>query len=413
MKNFIRYIIFLPLIIFSSVFAQDLENEGKQEDPDMQALEKWIRQKRLITLKEIGGDLSLSGEVRVEFQGFNERKNGTEQRGSSSVSQKPDYAFDVEVNLMFDYQTDRTWASVKLEFDNDMGTESGTTNKIALERAYLGGRIVDGETFNLDAELGRRNLNSVFESKIQFSSIFDGGLLKFNKAFESIGNFYVNTGVFLINDLYNHYGEVAELGMLRVGNTGFFLKYSIINWKKSYSDPIKNRIYDFLNSQVTLGYQGTVNRFNKYIKIYAAGLINHFANDLKLSDKSYNKKYNLAAYVGVSYGKILQAGDWAVDVNLQYVMPQAIPDFDCGGIKRGNIEKVGLYTQNINGTGAPTSSKTAVGNENYKGFQFEALYAITANLTLLQNFEISNNQTFDVGPSMSYKKYEMEFIYAF
>ena len=38
--------------------------------------------------------------------------------------------------------------------------------KIALEKAYFGGRIIDGETFNFDGELGRRNLGDVFESKI-------------------------------------------------------------------------------------------------------------------------------------------------------------------------------------------------------------------------------------------------------
>ena len=77
-------------------------------------------------------------------------------------------------------------------------------------------------------------------------------------------------------------------------------------------------------------------------------------------------------------------------------MPQAIPDFDSDGIGRGNAEKVGLYTTSVDGTGALTTSNNAVGNENFKGFSFELLYSITDNLTILQSFRISNNQTKNV-----------------
>jgi hypothetical protein len=409
-----RYIFFLLSIFFlQAAFAQD-PFEGKHEDPDMDALRKWIREKRMISIKELGGDLSLSGEVRIEYQGFNEKKNGIKQRGTSSATSNPNNAFDVEVNLILDYHSDRTWGIIKLEFDNDMGIDSGTTNKIALEKAYFGGRMIDGETFNFDGELGRRNLSDVFDSKIEFSSIFDGGLFRFNKAFESIGSFYVNLGAFLISDFYKHFGEVTEMGLLDIANTGFFVKYSFINWKKFFdSDGERKQRFNFGNSQLLIGYQGLIAKWNKYTKIYLAGLMNHFAKNLAFSDATLSKKYNLAWYIGISVGRILQARDWAIDVNFQYVMPQAVSDFDAGGITTGNAAHVGLYTTNVNGTGNPTTRAGAVGEANYKGFSFDFLYAITNNLTLLQNFEISNNQTRSFGPSMSFKKYEMEFIYAF
>ncbi|MBU6384297.1 MAG: hypothetical protein KGR16_08315, partial [Verrucomicrobia bacterium] len=149
----------------------------EKRDPDvddMEALRRWIRDKRFITVKEIGGDLSLSGEVRTEFQDTNEVKAGIRQRGKGAATTKPQYAWDVEVNLMVDYRTDRTWAAIKLEFDDDMGTSSGTVNRIRLEKAYLGGRIIPGDTFTFDAELGRRYLFNVFDSKLEFSSLFDG-----------------------------------------------------------------------------------------------------------------------------------------------------------------------------------------------------------------------------------------------
>ena len=141
--------------------------------------------------------------------------------------------------------------------------------------------------------------------------------------------------------------------------------------------------------------------------------MNHLAKNLKFTDANLHKKYNLAWYAGISVGRILQARDWAIDVNFQYVMPQAVSDFDASGISKGNAANVGLYTTNVNGTGNPIARADAVGEANYKGFSFDLLYAITNNLTLFQSFEISNNQTKSFGPNMSFKKYEMEFIYAF
>ena len=406
-----KIFIFLFLIFSTFIlFSQDLEDEGKKEDPDMEALRRWIREKRMISIKEIGGDLSLSGEVRFEFQAINERRDGSQQRGLSNLT-KPVYGYDVEVNIMLDYQSDQTWSSIKIEFDNNAGNISGTTNKIALEKAYLGVRLIDGETFNFDGEIGRRNLSNVFDSKIEFSILFDGGVIK---AWESIGSFYTNLGVFIISDLKNHYGEVIEMGMLKIANTGLYMKYSFINWKKDFSqdETFRNKRFDFAISQFQIGYQGIVSKYDKYIKIYLAGLMNHLADKIVLSGQTF-KKYNLGAYLGLSYGRILQKGDWAVDANYQYVMPQAIPDFDVSGISNGNTLNSGLYTVNIDGTGGAATINNAVGSANYQGASFEFLYAITNNITLLQNFEFSFNQTKAFGPSMSYQKYEMEFIYAF
>lgn len=406
-----KLLFLLILLLYSQISYAASAAEAGQNELDMEAFKKWIKDKRMVTIKEIGGDLALSGEVRVEYQKDNEKKNGIRQRGQGSTTTKPDNAFDVEVNLMFDYHQERTWASVRLEFDNDMGVFSGTTDHLSLERAYFGGRIIDSDTFSFDAELGRRLFSDIFESKIEFDTTYDGAVLKFNKAYESIGAFYINLGVFLVNDFFNHYGEVSELGCLRIADTGFFVKYSFINWKRHIHNFVQNERFNFGISQVIFGYQGTT--FERYTKLYIAGLINHYANHLTLVDKKYPHRYNLGGYVGVSYGRILQRGDWAVNVSFQYVMPQAIPDYDSSGVGRGNAEKVGLYTLNVDGTGPPTTSKNAVGNENFKGLSFDLLYAITDNLTVFQNFKMSNNQTKEVGPWLSFKRYEMEFIYAF
>ena len=386
--------------------------EGKQEDPDMDALRKWIRQKRLVTVKEIGGDLSLSGEVRAEMQAIREIRNGVKQRGPNSESGKPDYSFDIEANILLDYRAERTWASIKIEFDNDMGQVSGTTNRIALERAYFGGRMINGNTVTFDGEIGRRYLGNIFDSKIEFSSLFDGLLLKFSKASDAMGDFYINSGVFIINDEERQFGFIAEMGMLNIGNTGLYTKYSIVDWKEhKYPEGVQWNRYNYIVSQLILGYQFTVSPVSRLVKFYAAALYNHAAKKILLSDY---KKANQGYYAGVSVGQVRKRGDWAFDFNYQYVMPQAIPDFDVGGIKRGNAMGVGFFTQNLNGTGAEiTRRQDAVGSCNYHGFSFEFLYALSNNLTWQNSFQWSRNQTRRVGPHFKYRMYEMEFIYAF
>lgn len=407
----LRYLLAL-ILCMSTVLAQDadVQFDEKQEEIDMDALRKWIREKRLITTKEIGGDLSISGEIRTEFQAFDETRDGQKQRGSSGATNQPARSFDVEVNLLFDYRRDRTWGAVKIEFDNDMGTSSGTVKNIRLEKAYFGGRAVDGDTLTFDIELGRRNLINVFESKLEYGSLFDGLLFKFSKAFESIANFYVSTGVFIIDERLDHFGYVGEFGMLQIANTGLLSKLSVVDWKKNKPNTPQKLRYNFIVTQWLLAYQFVPQSLGKLFKFYAAGLINTAADKLAVTN---NQKANLGWYAGMSVGLVRKKYDWALDANFQWLQAQAVPDFDVSGIKRGNAQKVGLYTTNINGSGNPTTRQTAVGAGNFYGFEIQLLYAITDNLTLDQNFKFSNTLDQAIGPNLKYRQYEAEFIYAF
>jgi hypothetical protein len=383
------------------------------ESDDMEALRRWIRDKRLVTVKEIGGDLSISGEVRTEFQDTSEVRNGIRQRGNGGAFPRAQYAWDIEVNIMIDYRTDRTWAAIKLEFDDDMGQRSGTVNKIRLEKAYLGGRIVPGDTFTFDAELGRRYLFNVFDSRIEFASLFDGVLFRFNKAWPSIGDYYVNLGALLVDDKTNHYAYVCEMGGLRIANVGLNIKYSIIDWYKPAANEINNLRYKYLVSQLLPSYQFYPAWIGKkMIKFYAAGLVNHLASGVP---QTHGQRQNWAWYAGMSIGLVKKQFDWAIDFNYQWVQAQAVPEFDSNGIGRGNTAGVGFYTLNLDGNPASgaTTAATAVGGGNFKGFEIEALYAFTDNLTVLQNFKYSNTLYKTIGPNLRYKQYELEFIYAF
>jgi hypothetical protein len=420
----------VPLYVGGQEGDVQFDDKIDSDSQDMDALRRWLRDKRFVTMKEIGGDLSLSGEVRSEFMATSDRKNGVQQRSNTHLTVvKPMYAWDVEVNLMLDYRTDRTWAALKLEFDNDMGMRRGTTNKIRLEKAYLGGRIVPGDTLLIDAEIGRRNLFNVFDSKVEFCSLYDGILLRVSKAFESIGDYYFNVGPFIIDDVTNHYGMVAEMGALGIANTGMNVKYSIINWYRpggeteadntAYETGLINQRYRFLVSQLLTYYQFYPQWIGKkLVKVYLAGLMNHFA----LSSKVVNgveliptggRRTNLAWYAGVSIGLVKKQGDWAVDANYQWVQAQAYPDFDNLGIGRGNTSGVGLYTLNASGSGGGTTAATAGGNTNFRGFEIEGLYALTDNITVQQKFQYSNTLNTNIGPNEKYRQFEVEFIYAF
>lgn len=406
----------MPLFAQQKVVAQgDLQFDSKTDTSvdDMEALRRWIRDKRFITVKEIGGDLSISGEVRTEFQDTNEKKDGIRQRGKSSATDKPKYAWDVEFNLMIDYRTDRTWAAVKLEFDNDMGLRSGTMNNIKLEKAYLGGRIVAADTLTIDAEIGRRFLFNVFDSKLEFASLFDGCLFRFNKTWPEIGDFYTNIGALLVNDRKNHYAYVMEMGGLKIANTGLNLKYSIIDWYKPCANDITRRRYRYLVNQFLAVYQMYPDWLgNRFIKFYGAGLTNLIAHRPELTHK---QRANWGWYAGMSIGLVKKKGDWALDANYQWLQAQAVPEFDVSGIGRGNAAGVGFYSNKINGDpkSGETTSDTAVGGGNYQGFEIEALYAFTDNLTLQQSFKYSITLDTSIGPNLRYKQYELEFIYAF
>lgn len=392
----------------------DFDDKRDPDVDDMEALRRWIRDKRFITVKEIGGDLSISGEVRAEFQDTSETRNGIRQRGQGGAFiNRPQYGWDVEVNLMLDYRTDRAWAAIKLEFDDNMGTRSGTVNRLRLEKAYLGGRIIPGDTFVFDAEIGRRYLFNVFDSNLEFSSLFDGILFRFNKAWMEIGDYYLNIGALIVDDATNHYAYVAEMGGLRIANIGLNMKYSIIDWYKPSANVIHNLRYKYLVSQYLVSYQFYPDWLGKRVlKFYAAGLCNHLAGGVP---QTHGKKQNWAWYAGFSIGLVRKQYDFAINANYQWAQAQAVPEFDSSGIGRGNVGSVGFYSNDSSGNplSGATTAATAVGGCNYKGFELEALYAFTDNLTVLQNYKNSNTLNKSIGPNLRYQQYEVEFIYAF
>jgi hypothetical protein len=312
---------------------------------------------------------------------------------------------------MFDYRSDGSWGSIKLEFDNNAGVFSGSLSNIKLERAYWAVRAIDADTFTFDIEAGRRRMSTMADSKIEFNSFYDGIWFKYDQGLDAIGDYFLHAGTFVINENADQFGYLAETGLYNIGGTGMYMKYSAIDWDtKSFKNRVRQHRFDFIVSQLILGYKWYPAKFQKIIQFYLAGLWNHAAKKIEITGY---KRANWGAYVGVSIGELKKQGDWAFDINYQALAAQCIPDFDSQGIGLGNAPNVGFYTVDTNGNGAPTTRQTASGNVNYRGFQMTLDYLLTNQLIVQQSWLQSITLDDSIGPFRRYKQYEIEFIYGF
>ena len=401
--------LFAACLLSSSLSATTIDESDDIDQKDINAVREWINTKRQVTVRELGGALSISGEVRTEFQSSAETRNGINQRGHLGFA--PANAFDVEVNLMFDYRTEHSWGSIKLEFDNDAGIFSGTLNKLKLERAYWGVRPIDADTWTFTIELGRRRMSTIADSKLEFNNFFDGAWFRYDQGLDTIGDIYAHAGVFIINDNKNQFGYLGEIGIMNIGNTGFYSKYSLTDWDtKQLHNKVQNERFDFVVSQLLLGYRYLPKKLQKVVQFYIAGLWNSAAHKLKITN---HKRANWGAYAGFSIGELKKKGDWALDVNYQVLAAQCVPDFDVQGIGLGNSNNSGFYTAKINGEGGPNTRSNAGGNVNYRGFQMTLDYLLTNQLNFQQSWQQAITLDDAIGPFRRFKQYEIEFIYGF
>lgn len=119
------------------------------------------------------------------------------------------------------------------------------------------------------------------------------------------------------------------------------------------------------------------------------------------SQRKYRSKQNLGWYAGVLFGEVRKEGDWAIELQYQYVQAQAVPDGDSGGIGRGNVLDESFTTCSRRG------------NTNFKGWRLEGLYAFTDHFTLDTILEKTEAADPHIGGEHTYSKLEVEAIYAF
>lgn len=412
MKRFARsFFLISSLLAFSKLSADTVESADSLSDEEVRSIREWISTKRQVTVNEIGGNMSISGEVSTEFQATNERIDGVKQRGSGGATDEPARNYDIGFKLIFDYRTDRTWANGTLKFKNKAGMFGGTTNKIKLEKAFWGARLLQEGSTTLDLEVGRKPLYTVYASKVQFASLLDGFIFNLTHGFEKAGTVYVVPSVFFIDAKKDHIGLAGEVGFLEIMDTGFYTKYSVIDWDTKHSyEPAVQRRFEFIVSQFTLGYSFVSKSWDKKINIYAAGLYNHRAKARELTGW---RREAYGAYAGFSIGTARKKGDWAFDINYQLLAAQVVPSFDVFGIGIGNAADKGFYFNKEGSDNVATTQKTARGNTNWQGFGLNLVYLLTNNLALKQEYKQSITLQSDIGPFRRFKQYELKFVYGF
>lgn len=380
---------------------------------DVARLREDLELGRRVGIKGLGGELSMSGEVRSEVQLTSETQAGIQRRGRKSADHMAPFASnDVEVNLTLRYDNEDSWAQVKMKFDNDQGIFGGTNNKLAISRATFGTQWLETPLFSLDTEVGRTSLGSYFDSKLQYGANLDGVAVAMQSSIDNVGELYCNIAPFVIDENFNRYGGAVELGMLEMFDTGFFSKLSFVDWNLSRSavTPLEQMVHGYQNVQFTLGHQSTLPWFSLPFKAYLSGLMNVANNmgDASLADQ------NKGAYLGFSLGLLGKPNSFAFDVNYQWVQARAVSEFDAKCIGRGNVGKQGLYTTKMKGSGDILASlNEAVGTGNFHGVAVELVYQITQNIQCFQSFKRSTTLSTAIGPAMDYYQAEVEFIYAF
>jgi opacity protein-like surface antigen len=427
---------------------------------DMEAIKQHVSVKRATYLEEKVNNLGISGDVRAEYKYISEKIGGVQLRGNRDIDDCllwGKHEFDVEFNLYLDYTTDRTWAAVHLEFDNDAGVSafcpaynrddfmtnsdddfdgvfgddlndlpncgSGLSDRLSLRQAYMGYNILEEGDYRLDIEVGRQDMYSIFDSRVQFQSRFDGVLMKYSNSFEDVGDFYLQAGVFVIDSVINNFGWAFESALMNIADVGVDFKYSLIDWTTSEtrcdSNVTSTDLGDFTNAtncaramnfrvqQFTVAYHFDPEWLDMDVKVYGALLWNSAAKASTSHSLSGNKE-NIAWYLGMLFSGMKEEGDWSVDVMYQHVQAQAIPDHDLSGIGRGNVFGHCYANQS-------SDSNFQLGNGNYYGFLVEGGYALTDNITLTAEYEYSHEDSVPAagGNTSRYHKFETEAMYAF
>lgn len=282
--------------VYSQIIGQETVFDRELRNRDDQPVREFVESKENIDVKQKSQNLEISGDVRFQWQTYQEKgivlyansdsyemvDIGSDSMESSSFhetyrnlrgGEHVDAAgipisvndFDVEFNLKFKYTFKDAWAKAHVQFDNPAGIRgrnpcfgvfpvfnkegsevvntlprdsrwalkgSGEGMFLTLKRAYLGYNIYADGKHRLDIEIGRQKLDDIFDSELEFTNRFDGILLRFASAVEEAFDWYVTGGSFVIDERVNHFGYAIEIGFLDIYETGLDLRYNFIDWKK-------------------------------------------------------------------------------------------------------------------------------------------------------------------------------------
>lgn len=424
--------------------AQGFQSVGEfgpedEDQVDPRILRDFIESRGLIECRKKSGRLTIAGDVRARWIATGEeatqririfdpegdkfdrilvKKRG---QGTNTAINR----FKSEFNLFLDYVDKKSWVSNKIRWTTFDGIDGGSATKTEIDRAFIGYDVYEKGPLDFYVEIGRSHLDYIFDSRVEFGSVFDGIHLYYTNKWNRVGTFVAHGGPFIVDSFTNHYGWVVETYVENWADTGLIFKYSLINWGrhaptqryggsatelgaiKDKGAIIDNPRYRFLISQLAIEYEDKIDFAGcKTLYLYAAVLANHDAKRVRQTDDRYRNK---AGYVGFTLGKLCKACDWSLDVCYQYVQAQAVPEFDLTGIGHGNADNYffsDAVAFNIDPEGA-------IGFTNFQGIQVALLYALTDNLSFRVKGDWSRPINPGIGGNFLYKAFEMSTIYAF
>lgn len=269
------------------------------------------------------------------------------------------HSFKAEANLGCDYNLPDAWVSVKMKASTSNGKES----VILLDKAFLGYQLYDGDKGAVALEVGRNKMDSMYTSKLQYDSYFNGLHVVYNYTQPGMFNFMLHGGPHVVNSDRNHYGWLAEAEWSHIADFPLTLTYSFTDWNAPKmpkgSDSYRDKNYLYCISQMTASYQ----IYNT--TLYGAYLLNH-----------QEDHYNDGFYLGFTTGKIQDKGDFEVDVNFQSCKANAVSPVDFKGLKKGvQVKATYALAQALNIEGKFTIFDDHNGSNNNRRLEFAAIYA--------------------------------------
>lgn len=419
-----RLWIFALLFSFASAEVDYPGDDGPQSK-DEEILREWLELKRIEPLREKKAQLSVSGVVRTMLRASSARRQNRAlgvNRGLYGGAQGyPSHAWINCAALYFDYSAYLAWAHAKIKYENNMGSLGGSADSVTLEEGYLGYRILEDGKSLFDMFIGRTKLYTLFDSAVQYNAILDGLVLRYENDYSGWGHLQGVWAGTLMTAATNHYGWTAQLSFTKLFSTGLYVRFSFSDWERkaptliyggdgeptmdgagSWAVANNNPQFAYHIAQYLIGYEG---QGRLPFRLYSAFLLNHGAHVQPALN--FNRRQNVAWYVGGSIGKIRRRGDMAFNLCYQYVGAQSVPGWDMAGIGLGNPGGSTFYYPALTGDPAP------FGNTNFKGIEANYLLGLSPEVAFLIKYQVAHSAVKVSGWASRYQRLELSALYAF
>ena len=309
---------------------------GVPQDEESELVKPMIEKMEEETLAE-KPQLKISGDVRFEYDHYEENVNCVRLRGRGGDF-KPNNEFIVNSNLYLEYRACKTYALVKLDFENMAGPFNTIADRFRIRRAYIGYNLFDCGANRAYLELGRQGLFEKFDSDVEFGTRLDGLFAYFGGKAPWVGDYYVQGAAMVLDSLFNQYAFVVETGLTDICKCGYYAKLSYINW--THPGAIRGNAFEkkWLDGKkealktIRAGLDKRIAEINKSITDKKAlgwtsdnPEIKNLEDELKAINESLKTRFTPNVYVGAIGGR----GRTSFQT-VQILVGRKIKNFWCG-----------------------------------------------------------------------------------